>query len=182
MPAIPCMRQPMSQPARDSSSSFPMGALQRPRAAINLCSHHNRVPLPLPAGRECRSARPSRRSIRAVCSEILRGGSSSLPPRAKRVVGRVDASNASVGVGGVSSHRPWSATPHPGLRFASAFPPHRFAGGGIRKEAHRASHSATSFCDSARASASPPRWPCSGRVASELAEAACSGRLMRSNP
>ena len=37
-------------------------------------------------------------------------------------------SAAKVGVGGVST----TTAPHPGLRFASAFPPHRFAGGGIR--------------------------------------------------
>ena len=39
-------------------------------------------------------------------------------------------SAAKVGVGGVSI----ATDPHPGLRFASAFPPHRFAGGGFRPE------------------------------------------------
>jgi hypothetical protein len=41
-------------------------------------------------------------------------------------VGRFDARETSVGVGGVSTTK----GPHPGLRFASAFPPHRFAGEG----------------------------------------------------
>jgi hypothetical protein len=43
---------------------------------------------------------------------------------ASKLALEVDASEASVGVGGVRKR------PHPGLRSASAFPPHRFAGGG----------------------------------------------------
>ena len=54
------------------------------------------------------------------------------PRERERVVGRVDASEASVGVGGARK-----TAPHPGLRFASAFPPHRFAGGRIKNEADR---------------------------------------------
>ena len=45
---------------------------------------------------------------------------------------------------------------------------------------YRASHSATRFCESARASGSVPRWPCSGAAASVLPAIACSGRLARS--
>src|SRR5579864_1209609 len=52
----------------------------------------------------------------------------SLPPRAKRVAGRVDASRRQASGWGEFLQ---IATPHPGLRFAPAFPPRRFAGGGI---------------------------------------------------
>ena len=56
----------------------------------------------------------------------------SLPPRAKRVAGRVDASRRQASGWGEFLQ---TATPHPGLRFAPAFPPHRFAGGGIGERA-----------------------------------------------
>jgi hypothetical protein len=57
---------------------------------------------------------------------------SSLPPRAQRVVGRVDARRRQASGWG---EFPQGSSPHPGLCFASAFPPHRFAGGGTKEYA-----------------------------------------------
>jgi hypothetical protein len=56
------------------------------------------------------------------------GGFLSLPPRAKRAVGRVDASRRQASGWGEFSQ---NAAPHPGLSSASAFPPRRSAGGGV---------------------------------------------------
>jgi hypothetical protein len=50
----------------------------------------------------------------------------------------MEQSEMRTGVGGPNlAHGVSYKAPHPGLRFASAFPPHRFAGGGIRGSAFK---------------------------------------------
>jgi hypothetical protein len=100
------------------------------------------------APRDCEVASLFEKSIRLSALSVSPGvgGLAALfliPPPAKRWggVGSDEAQrNASRG-GGLLSDSICCLTPHPGLRFTSAFPPHRsltLAGGGIReREGHR---------------------------------------------